>query len=176
MRLFNLFKKQKQVNSRDIEYKLSHEEFEYLDFLKKNNSEKKYLEIYDEYFYCNYLSKIIEELDSNDKQAIIGADFKLKCIFLDTEDAKKGENSIKAMCLNQPDYVTLVDAFIVISNKELITHFETKPIDVNDMVKKVLKGRIVEYQNWIKSLRKRIRVAKEEFNKWKKTKDNALNY
>ena len=94
------------------------------------------------------------------------AELTLKQIWLDTVDIKRGGSAIKQLAAtgaNQPNFVTLIDAFMASKNEKL-QDAEGKPLDLNDRVKRILKQRIQEYNLWKtqseKELSKRFDIEK----------------
>lgn len=94
--------------------------------------------------------------DEKQKEAAILA---LKQIWMDKVDITKQQSSIKAMALGQAGYQTLIDAFLIAKNPD-----DVDKIDLNDRVKRILKPRVYEFNNWIvqseKELRKRYAMQK----------------
>lgn len=91
-----------------------------------------------------------------DKEA---ATLSLKQIWMDKVDISKGNSSIKAMALGQSGYQTLIDAFLVSKNPS-----DIDKLDLNDRVKRILKPRLQEFNNWVSQseneLRKRFEMEK----------------
>ncbi len=84
----------------------------------------------------------------------------LKQIWMDKVDISKGNSSIKAMTIGQPyQYQTLIDAFLFAKNLK-----DVDKIDLNDRVKRILRPRILEFNDWLgnseKELRKRYELEK----------------
>jgi len=83
----------------------------------------------------------------------------LKQIWLDKVDITKGNSSIKAMALGQAGFQTLLDAFLFVKNIP-----DVDKIDLNDRVKRILRPRILEFNDWLehsdKELRKRYALEK----------------
>lgn len=101
-----------------------------------------------------------EDLKSNDKAKSEGALLSLKQIWMDKVDIQKGNSSIKAMAFSQGGpFVTLIDAFLAVKEEK-----DVDKIDLNERVKRALKPRIFEFNNWIKQsgdeLRKRYEIEK----------------
>jgi len=95
--------------------------------------------------------------DIQEKEAGIMA---LKQIWLDNVDIKRGNSGIKAMTFSQQGtFGTLLNAFFAINSQE-----DVEKIDLNDIVKRVLKQRFLEFEEWKslseKELRKRYKMEK----------------
>ncbi len=94
--------------------------------------------------------------DNERKQAGIMA---VKQIWLDNVDMKRGNTGIKAMAFSQAPFATLIDAFMIVNNSK-----EAEKLDLNDRVKRLLKQRIEEFNNWRelseKELKKRFEIQK----------------
>jgi hypothetical protein len=97
-----------------------------------------------------------DDLKTEKKEAAILA---MKQIWMDKVDITKGNSSIKAMALGQAGYQTLIDAFLF--SKELK---DVDNLDLNDRVKRILRPRILEFNDWMehseKELRKRYELEK----------------
>ncbi len=94
--------------------------------------------------------------DEKRKEAALLA---LKQIWMDKVDITKGNSSIKAMALGQAGFQTLIDAFLFSKNLE-----DADKLDLNDRVKRILRPRILEFNDWVehseKELRKRYELEK----------------
>lgn len=94
--------------------------------------------------------------DSNKKEAAL---LSLKQIWMDKVDIQKGNSSIKAMALGQGQFVTLIDAFLVAKDEQSVDK-----LDLNDIVKRILKPRIHEFNIWLNNskgeLEKRYNIEK----------------
>ena len=99
------------------------------------------------------------DLKSEDKNRAMAAVLSLKQIWLDKVDINKGNSSVKAMALGQAGFQTLIDAFLVAQNLE-----DADKIDLNDRVKRIVKARVVEFNDWLensgKELQKRYEIEK----------------
>lgn len=104
--------------------------------------------------------KPYEELKSEDKEVSEAARLSLKQRWMDKVDVNKGNSSIKAMALGQSNFVTLIDAFLIAKNPE-----DVEKMDLNSMVKRILKPRIAEFNHWIiyseSELKKRHEIEKQ---------------
>jgi hypothetical protein len=99
---------------------------------------------------------------TKDKAKKESAFLSLKQVWLDQVDIKRGNSSIKALAVsgaNQPNFVMLIDAFMVLHSLE-----EIKTIDLNDRVKRLLEQRFGEFARWLtesqKEIRKRYEIEK----------------
>ena len=92
-----------------------------------------------------------------------GAILSLKQIWMDKVDIQKGNSSIKAMAMGQAGFNTLIDAFLIVDDESLKGP-DGKVLDLNDIVKRILKPRIHEFNIWVKQsegeLRKRFQIEK----------------
>ena len=97
-----------------------------------------------------------DALKTDKKEA---ATLALKQLWMDKVDINKGNSSIKAMALGQAGFQTLISAFLFIKSVE-----EIDKVDLNDVVKRILRARIFEFNDWIgqseKELRKRYELEK----------------
>lgn len=82
--------------------------------------------------------------ESSDKEKREPGILALKQTWLDNVDIKRGNSSIKAMTFSQQGaFVTLLNSFFMVNSVE-----EIDKTDLNDIVKRVLKQRILEFQEW----------------------------
>lgn len=92
---------------------------------------------------------------NKEQQALLS----LKQIWMDKVDVNKGNSSIKAMALGQAGFNTLIDAFLAVNTKE-----DIDKLDLNQIVKRILKPRLHEFNVWVKEsegeLRKRFEIEK----------------
>jgi len=97
-------------------------------------------------------------LDSENKNLKTSAILTLKQTWMDSVDIKRQTTSLKGMA-QQPDYVTIIDAFMAAESLENV-----KDLDLNDRVKRILLQRVAEFERWIKEsedqLRKRFEIEK----------------
>src|SRR3989344_2388087 len=94
----------------------------------------------------------------------------LKQIWMDNVDIKRGNSSIKAMTFSQQGaFVTLLNAFMKVQTVK-----EIDKEDLNDIVKRVLKQRFMEFEEWRKlsksELTKRYNIQKH----WLKSQVDSL--
>jgi len=98
----------------------------------------------------------LKSKDENEKEA---AYMSLKQIWMDKVDISKGNSSIKAMTFGQSGFELLIDAFL-----KCKTEKEVDSLDLNDRVKRAVKGRIQEFNIWLQQseleLRKRYVLEK----------------
>src|SRR3989344_4093091 len=96
-----------------------------------------------------------DDLKTEKKDAAVLA---LKQIWIDKVDFNKGNSSIKAMNI-QGGFQTLLDAFLVIKDLK-----DVDKVDLTDRVKRILRPRILEFNDWLehseKELRKRYELEK----------------
>lgn len=94
--------------------------------------------------------------DPNKKQQAL---LSLKQVWMDKVDVNKGNSSIKAMALGQAGFNTLIDAFLAVNTEK-----EANNLDLNQIVKRILKPRLHEFNVWVKEsegeLRKRFEIEK----------------
>jgi hypothetical protein len=83
----------------------------------------------------------------------------LKQVWMDKVDVNKGNSSIKAMALGQSGFNTLIDAFLAVNTEK-----EVDDLDLNQIVKRILKPRLHEFNVWVKEsegeLKKRFEIEK----------------
>ncbi len=83
----------------------------------------------------------------------------LKQIWMDKVDIQKQQSSIKAMALGQAGFQTLINAFLASKTIQ-----DVDKLDLNEMVKRILKPRIHEFNVWVieseRELRKRYEIEK----------------
>jgi len=109
-----------------------------------------------------------DKLKSKKKEEAEAADGALKAIWLTEVDIKKGRGSVNLLTQDL-HFVTLRDAFMVAKSIA-----DIPKMDLNERVKRILKYKIKEYQDWLKrseaELRKRFQVEKS----WLKSQVNAM--
>ncbi len=98
-----------------------------------------------------------------------GAILALKQIWMDKVDINKGNSSIKAMSLGQAGFQTLLDAFLIVGNEKDVDN-----LDLNERVKRILRPRIMEFNDWIKESEKELRKRYELEKTYLKSQVNAL--
>jgi hypothetical protein len=103
----------------------------------------------------------------NEKEA---GQLSLKQVWLDNVDIKRGNSSIKAMTFSQQGaFVTLLNAFMASKSMSDIDNYE-----LNDVVKRVLKQRFLEFEKWVElselELRKRYNIQRH----WLKSQVDSI--
>lgn len=111
--------------------------------------------------------KAAESKKENEREAGMQS---LKQIWMDNVDIKRGNSSIKAMTFSQQGaFVTLLTAFMKVNSLE-----DVDKEDLNEIVKRVLKQRILEFGEWRKlsynELYKRYKIQKT----WLKSQVDSL--
>jgi hypothetical protein len=100
---------------------------------------------------------IFKRLLGKDDKERIGAELNLRRIFLDEVDAKKGRGSIHNMTTAQGmEFVSLRDNFLIIKDLKSIDD-----LNANDRIKRILKDRFSEYEDWKKAYKKDIEGRKK---------------
>ncbi len=103
---------------------------------------------------------LYDDLKTKNKEAATQA---LKQIWLDKVDIQKGNSSIKAMALGQAGFQTLLDAFLIAKGPDL-KGYDGKEMDLNERVKRIVRSRIHEFNQWLihseEALRKRYELEK----------------
>ena len=94
----------------------------------------------------------------------------LKQIWMDNVDIKRGNSSLKAMTFSQQGaFVTLLNAFMAVNTQE-----DIDKQDLNDIVKRILRQRLTEFETWKKlsesELRKRYSIERA----WLKSQVESL--
>jgi len=106
------------------------------------------------------------DLKSKDKNE--AALLSLKQIWMDKVDIQKGNSSIKAMSF-QGGFQTLINAFLVAKDEK-----DADKIDLNEMVKRILKARVHEFNIWIRESEKELRKRYELEKTYLKSQVNSL--
>jgi len=105
--------------------------------------------------------KTYDDSHVKDKDTKEASMLTLKQLWLDKVDIQKGNSSVKAMALGQAGFQTLLDGFLVVQDESL-KDLNGNQIDLNDRVKRILKGRIREFNIWLShsesELRKRYKI------------------
>jgi hypothetical protein len=110
-----------------------------------------------------------EDLKSKDKNKSQAAVLSLKQIWMDKVDISKGNSSIKAMALGQAGFQTLIDAFLVVNSIN-----DADKIDLNDRVKRIIKSRILEFNDWLENSGKELKKRYEIEKTYLKSQVNSL--
>ncbi len=96
--------------------------------------------------------EVYKDLHSNDPKKREAARLTLKRIWMDEVDVRKGGASINAMTAQRGlEFTTLRDSFMVVNSLDAIAK-----MDLNDRVKRILKGRLEEYLKWEKESEKEL--------------------
>lgn len=103
---------------------------------------------------------------SDEKDAAI---LSLKQIWMDKVDIAKGNSSIKAMALGQAGFQTLIDAFLIVKDEK-----DANKMDLNNIVKRILKPRIQEFNIWISESEKELKKRYELEKTYLKSQVNSL--
>jgi len=107
-----------------------------------------------------------DDLKTDKKEAAILA---LKQVWMDKVDIQKGNSSIKAMALGQAGFQTLIHAFLFV--KEVA---DVDKVDLNDVVKRILRARILEFNQWLEQSEKELRKRYELERIYLKSQVNSL--
>ena len=112
------------------------------------------------------------ELRSKDKSFSEAALLALKQVWLDKVDITKGNSSIKAMSF-QGGFQTLLHAFLAIKDESLKDD-NGNEIDLNDVVKRILRPRIQEFNIWVEQSEKELRKRYELERTYLRSQVNSL--
>lgn len=106
----------------------------------------------------NIRLELYNNLTSPDKGKREAAHYSLKQIWMDNVDIKRGNTSLKGL-VQQFDYVTVIDAFMIADTVEKVDK-----VDLNDRVKRIVKQRVEEFNRWVveseTELRKRYEIER----------------
>jgi len=100
--------------------------------------------------------EVYKDLHSQNSKDKEGARFALKRIWMDEVDIRKGGASINGMSQRGLEFTTLRDAFMMAETQDDISK-----MDLNDRVKRVLQGRLAEYNKWEKESEKELTQRKK---------------
>ncbi|GIU68739.1 MAG: hypothetical protein KatS3mg001_589 [Candidatus Pacearchaeota archaeon] len=92
----------------------------------------------------------------------------LKQIWLDKVDIQKGNSSIKAMSV-QGGFQSLIHAFLAVKNEK-----DAENLDLNDVIKRVVKSRILEFNEWLINSERELRNRYELEKNYLRSQVNAL--
>ena len=106
--------------------------------------------------------------DLKDKSKAEGATLSLKQIWMDKVDINKGNSSIKAMAF-QGGFQTLIHAFLAVKDEK-----DVDKVDLNDVVKRILKPRIQEFNIWLEQSEKELRKRYELEKTYLRSQVNSL--
>ncbi len=110
--------------------------------------------------------------NKKEKEKSEAAYLSLKQIWLDQVDMKRGSSAIKALAVsgvNQPGFVMLIDAFMVVKSLE-----DIKKIDLNERIKRLLEQRFSEFERWLKESEKELKKRFEIEKVYLKSQINAV--
>ena len=107
-----------------------------------------------------------DALKTDKKDAAI---LSLKQLWMDKVDINKGNSSIKAMALGQAGFQTLISAFLFVKNPE-----DVDKVDLNDVVKRILRPRIFEFNEWVVQSERELRKRYELEKTYLKSQVNSL--
>ncbi len=100
-----------------------------------------------------------DQSKSSDKSKKEAGNLALKQIWMDRVDVLRGQGSLNALSSGNLQFVTLRDAFMFVDDAKAVDD-----LDLNDRVKRILKPRIEEFNEWKKrseeELRKRFEIEK----------------
>ncbi len=113
--------------------------------------------------------KQYENLKSKDENEREAAYLSLKQIWMDKVDISKGNSSIKAMTFGQSGFELLIDAFL-----KCKTEKDVDSLDLNDRVKRAVKGRIQEFNLWLQQSESELKKRYELERTYLKSQMNSL--
>ena len=93
----------------------------------------------------------------------------LKQLWMDKVDMQKGNSGIKALALGQAGFNTLLDAFLIVKDPKAVDE-----LDLNAIVKRILKPRIHEFNIWLKTSEEELRKRYEIERTYLKSQVNSL--
>ena len=109
-----------------------------------------------------------DNLRDKDKSVTEAAGLSLKQVWLDKVDITKGNSSVKAMSF-QGGFQTLLHAFLAAENEK-----DVDKMDLNDVVKRILKPRIQEFNIWVEQSEKELRKRYELERTYLRSQVNSL--
>ena len=109
-----------------------------------------------------------DNLKSENSSTLDAARLSLKQIWLDKVDSVKGNSSVKAMSF-QGGFQTLIHAFLSVNNEKDVDN-----IDLNDVIKRILRPRIQEFNIWIEQSEKELRKRYELEKTYLRSQVNSL--
>ena len=113
-----------------------------------------------------------DNLKSKDNDMVQATMLSLKQIWLDKVDITRGNSSVKAMAF-QGGFQTLLHAFLAIKDESLKDD-NGNEIDLNDMIKRILRPRIQEFNIWLGQSEKELRKRYELEKSYLKSQVNSL--
>src|SRR3989338_5400145 len=113
-----------------------------------------------------------DNLKSKDNDMVQATMLSLKQIWLDKVDITRGNSSVKAMAF-QGGFQTLLHAFLAIKDESLKDD-NGNEIDLNDVVKRILRPRIQEFNIWVEQSEKELRKRYELERTYLRSQVNSL--
>ena len=110
-----------------------------------------------------------DSANSKDKSKAEAGVLALKSVWMDKVDIQRGGGSINAMSTGNLQFVTLRNAFMAINSVK-----EVDNLDLNDLVKRVLKPRVQEFFEWKKHSEAQLRKQFEIEKSYLKSQVNSL--
>ncbi|MDP3027684.1 MAG: hypothetical protein Q8N63_08315, partial [Nanoarchaeota archaeon] len=107
--------------------------------------------------------------NSKDKAKAEAGLLALKAIWMDKVDIQRGGGSINSMSTSNLQFVTLRNAFMAANSLK-----EADELDLNDLVKRVLKPRVQEFFEWKKLSEQQLRKQFEIEKSYLKSQVNSL--
>ena len=109
-----------------------------------------------------------EALKDKDRDKVQSAILSLKQVWIDKVDIVKGNSSVKAMAF-QGGFQTLLHAFLAAKDEK-----DVDAMDLNDVVKRILKPRIQEFNFWLEQSEKELRKRYELEKTYLRSQVNSL--
>ena len=110
-----------------------------------------------------------DNANSSDKAKAEAGILALKQVWMDKVDIQRGAGSINAMATGNLQFVTLRNAFMTANSSK-----EVDDLDLNDLVKRVLKPRIEEFFQWRKNSEQQLRKQFEIEKSYLKSQVSSL--
>ncbi len=108
-------------------------------------------------------------LESSDKDRKEAGMLALKQIWMDNVDIKRGQGSINALASGNLQFITLRDGFMAAKS---VSHIEK--MDLNDRVKRILKPRFIEFEEWTKQSKQELQKRFNIERNYLKSQVNSL--
>src|SRR3989344_9279120 len=109
-----------------------------------------------------------EALKDKDRDKVQSAILSLKQVWIDKVDIVKGNSSVKAMAF-QGGFQTLLHAFLAAKDEK-----DVDAMDLNDVVKRILKPRIQEFNFWLEQSERELRKRYELEKTYLRSQVNSL--